>query len=147
MLGQTLFKGTVNEIGQIGGYFSLLEMAYSENRKIGINFSSQAGMDISLLLERVSSKYTLAHAYFNDDRDFTDGDIAQGVDFVYRQIKEVFRRKPVEIKGYSEPHLGKVIVPLGNMDLHGFLIEFCKRYDHDSRLEIPAVKKEDIEKS
>lgn len=128
----TLFKGVVDELDQIAGYFSLVDLAYKNHEQLGFNFQSQGG-EISLVLKRIGKQYHLNCAYFTVDRNFTEAQLAQGSKFVYSQIKEVFNKIPVQIKGYTEPKIQKSYVELGNMDLQGFLMEVCRQMDNEAK--------------
>jgi len=131
-MSQTLFKGIVDEIDQIGGYFALVDMSYKEYDKLGFKLSSQEG-DISLVITKSSDgKFRLTDAYFDEDKNFTDDELSQKVDLVYREIKKIFR-KTVQVRGYIDPQYGKINLPMGEMDLTHFLMELSRKYDHDTR--------------
>lgn len=148
MSAETLFKGTVNDISQVAGYFALLDISYKNlYEKIGFNLSSQKdrvsqlGGEISLLLTRIKGSYKLAAAYFNEEKQFGDKELSERVDFVYTQIKDIFKMQPVQIRGYADPSPGLISVQMGDMDLTNFLMEFTRKYDHDTRT-MPTMNEE-----
>ena len=145
-MAQTKFRGEIESIDDLAQYFDLIKntCSYNKHDRFGVTLSSQGG-DISLLLMKKNNKYVLSYAYFSQDKDFSDEDLEQGVKFVYKQVKEVFRNQPVIIKGYIEPHISKTIIPIRNCDLTYFILELMKTYDHDTR-EIQTVSTEEAKK-
>lgn len=145
----TIFKGVVEDIGQVIGYMHLA--GYYNAPSIALKFSSQGG-EMYLLLKRCTitdgagidryvGGFNISSAYFNDPKEFEDDELNER--FVYEEMKKVFLKSPVAITGIKEPNLGKVVVPLNIPRYDQFVMNLCKIIDHDTRtIQIESETKE-----
>jgi hypothetical protein len=138
-MSNVLFRGMVDNIEQISGYFSFLSNAYPKAEKIGMNLSSPKG-EINLMLVRKESKFTAAHAYFTEDNaQFNMEDLSKGAHFVYKQMKKILNATAVTIKAVQDAHLSKVNVPLGEISLNAFLLELFRIFQEDTRSDLEPI--------
>ena len=137
---RTLFKGVVEDISQVIGYMGLAN--YYHDHHIALNFSSQGG-DLNILIERETikdsngierhiGKFRLESAYFNDPKkEFSAEELDNN--FIYTQLQEIFSKRPVTVKGISEPTIGLVVIPLNGLSYDKFVMDLCAKIDHDTR--------------
>jgi len=129
----TIFRGVVDDIGQIIGYMQLAN--YYDAPSLALNISSQGG-EIYILLERETKGFKISSAYFNDPKNLKESELNEHL--VYSELKKICKQNPIAIKGIKNPSGGKITVPLNIPNYSGFVMELCRRIDTDTR-EIPIA--------